>query len=131
MRRFVTLGSSEDGLTRRKAEQAMADVRRELWAPPEERVPEPAPRVVPTFHEFASLWFERLVQEGGRNGDGLSERSIRDLRDWRLKEHVLPFFADYRLDEIGVEDVDRFRALGHRHPRPRGGDAFDGACRGT
>jgi hypothetical protein len=30
MRRFVTLGSSEDGLTRRKAEQAMADVRREL-----------------------------------------------------------------------------------------------------
>ena len=47
-RRFETLGSSVDGMTRNKAEQAMADlmadVRRDLWIPPDERVPDPEPR---------------------------------------------------------------------------------------
>jgi integrase len=108
------LGSSTDGMTARKARVAMqdkmAEVRAGRWLPPEEREPEPEPHVVPTFHEFASEWFEQLVQEGGRHGDGLAERSIRDLRDWRLREHVLPFFADFQLDAIKVEDMDRFRA---------------------
>jgi integrase len=108
------LGNSNDGMTRRSAKLAlqdlMSDVRQGRWIAPEQRVPEPEPKVVPTFHEFASEWFERLCNEGGRSGDGLSDRSIRDLRDWRLKEHVLPFFAEIRLDEIGVADIDRFRA---------------------
>ena len=120
-RRFVTLGSSADGMTRKKAEQAMADlmadVRRNLWIPPDERTPEPEPRTVPTFHEFASEWFAALVQEGGRNGDGLSERSVRDLRDWRLKEHILPSLAGYRLDEITVEVVDGYRRAKVREGR--------------
>jgi integrase len=108
-----TLGSSQDGLTPRKARLAMQDlmanVRAGRWVPPEQRVPESEPKVIPTFHAFASEWFAALCEEGGRNGDGLSERSIRDLRDWRLREHILPFFAEFRVDEIGVEDVDRFR----------------------
>ncbi len=49
------------------------------------------------------------MREGGRNGEGLSKPSISDLRDWRLKEHVLPYFASFRLDEITIEDIDRFR----------------------
>ena len=112
-RRHELLGSTLDGMTARKARTALADlmaaVRAGRYVSPEDRVAEPAPREVPDFHHFATDWFDRLCEEGGRNGDGLSERSVADLRDWRLREHVLPFFADYRLDEIGVEDVDRFR----------------------
>jgi integrase len=117
-RRLVTLGS-EPEMTRREAETAMADlmadVRRGLWVPPEERRLEP--REVPSFHEFASEWFAGVLKEGGRDGRGLSERSVRDLRDWRLREHVLPFFARYRLDEIDVEVVDGYRRAKVREGR--------------
>jgi integrase len=113
-RRFVTLGSSEDGMTRKTAETAMADlmadVRRGLWVPPDERAPEPEPREVPTFHEFATTWFRDREKTGGRDGKGLSTKARKDLR-WRLSHHLLPLFADYRLDEIGVEDVDRYRSF--------------------
>jgi integrase len=108
-------------MTPKKAKVAladvMADVRAGRWVPPAQRVPEPEPKRVPTFHEFASEWFAALCEEGGRNGDGLSERSIRDLRDWRLKEHILPHLAGYRLDGITVEVVDKFRAALKREGR--------------
>jgi integrase len=119
-RRYVTLDTlPEDGEKAARVEMAhvIADIQRGIYEWPEERTPEPEPKVVPTFHEFASEWFEQLVQEGGRHGDGLSERSIRDLRDWRLREHVLPFFAEFQLDAIGVEGVDRFRAKLKREAR--------------
>ena len=120
-RRFVTLGSSADGMTRKAAETAMADlmadVRRGLWVPPEERAPEPEAREVPTFHEFASEWYAAQLEEGGRDGSGLSEKTARDLRDWRLRDHILPALADYRLDEITVEVVDRYRQAKVREGR--------------
>ena len=78
-----------------------ADVRRGLWRPPE---PEPVveePRSEPSFHEFASEWFEA-------NKGEWRESTRLDYR-WQLSSHLLPFFAQHRLSAITVEEVDRYR----------------------
>jgi integrase len=110
-REYVTLGTAEEGWTRAKAEtelqNVLADVRRGTWQPPIVEVVQ-APRAMPTFHEFASEWFERQKVEGGRQGKGLAGKSRHDL-EWRLSNHLLPTFASRRLDQITVEDVDRYR----------------------
>jgi integrase len=67
-----------------------------------------APREVPTFHVFASEWFERQKVEGGRRGEGLSDTGRAALQ-WVISNHLLPTFACRRLDQITVEDVDRYR----------------------
>jgi integrase len=105
-RRYVSL----EATNRRDAEVAMADlmadVRRGLWIPPEDRAPEPQERKTPTFAEFASEWFRGLCDEGGRNGDGIGQRSQSNIL-WRLGH--LRSFGPMRLDVITVEDVDRWR----------------------
>ncbi|HEV3047799.1 MAG TPA: hypothetical protein VGY13_10615 [Solirubrobacteraceae bacterium] len=110
-REYVALGTAAEGWTRAKAqnelENILADVRRGIWRPAVVEVVE-APREVPTFHVFASEWFERQTLEGGRRGNGLSAAGHDDLR-WRLSSHLLPAFASRRLDQITVEDVDRCR----------------------
>jgi len=111
-RRYVTLGTAEQSWTHARAEielqNVLADVRRGIWQPIEP-APEPdLPREIPTFHEFASRWYERQELEGGQRGSGLSAKGREDLR-WRLSNHLLPFFAATRLDAITVEDVDRYR----------------------
>ena len=110
-REYMTLGTAAEGWTRAKAEtelqNVLADVRRGIWQAPAPSVVE-APRQMPTFHEFASEWFERQTIEGGRHGKGLAPKGREDLQ-WRLSNHLLPAFASRRLDQITVEDVDRYR----------------------
>jgi integrase len=110
-REYVTLGTANEGWTRAKAQieldNVLADVRRGIWRSPAPIV-EATPREMPTFHEFASEWFERQQLEGGRRGDGLSPAGAAALR-WALCNHLLPTFAAKRLDAITVEDVDRYR----------------------
>jgi integrase len=110
-REYVTLGTAEEGWTRVKAEtelqNILADVRRGIWQPPVVEVVQ-APRTMPTFHEFASEWFERQTLEGGQCGEGLSEAGKAAL-GWVISNHLLPAFALRRLDQITVEDVDRYR----------------------
>src|SRR5215212_10793172 len=69
-RRYVTLGTAEEGWSQAKAEaelgNVLADVRRGIWREPEPEsvVEEPCPE--PTFHEFASEWLEgRRYELGG------------------------------------------------------------------
>ena len=111
-RQFLHLGCTADGWTRRRADQeldnVLADVRRGIWQPPPDPQAAPEPREVPTFHEFASEWFAAQKLEGGRNGEGLTPAGAADLQ-WRLCSHLLPAFAAQRLDQITVEDVDRYR----------------------
>lgn len=103
-RRYVTLGPPEK-LTRPQAEaelrHVLADVERGIWKPDE---PEPvaAPAEVPTFHEFASEWLTARCPE-------LRPRTVADY-EWALCQHLLPFFASMRLSQIGVADVDRYKA---------------------
>jgi len=104
-RRYLTLGTVAEGWSRAKAEDelanVLADVRRGVWRPyeaPKASEPEPAP----TFHEFASRWFDGLVSEG------LAENTLARYR-WELSNHLLPFFAKHRLSEITIAEVDRYR----------------------
>ena len=104
-RRYVALGTSEEGWNRRRAEDELAnvqaDVRRGTWHPPEPATVE-APTEVPTFHEFASAWL--------RDGEpGWRPKTISDYR-WALELHLLPHFARIRLDALGPEDVDAYKA---------------------
>jgi integrase len=103
-RQYVTLGASEDGWTRQRAEEelqnVLADVRRGVWRPPTPAAAA-APPVDPTFHEFASDWFT------AREGEW--RQSTRSDYRWRLSQHLLPFFAEHRLSQITVAEVDRYR----------------------
>jgi integrase len=105
-RRYVTLGSAEEGWTRAKAEDELAnisaDVRRGVWKPPEPAASPPPGVDQPTFHEFASEWFEGMRQEG------LRPSTLADY-EWQLSNHLLPFFSEHRLSEITIAEVDRYR----------------------
>jgi integrase len=118
-REYLTLGTATEGWTRTKAqtelENVLADVRRGIWQP-SAPVVAAVPRQVPAFHEFASEWFERQKLEGGRRGKGLSPAGTASLR-WALCNHLLPTFAGKQLDQITVEDVDRYRLAKVREGR--------------
>jgi len=103
-RRYIALGTSGEGWTQEKAEKklghVLADVERGIWKP-EAPPPDQGPAMEPTFHEFASEWFEGVAPE-------LRERTRIDYQ-WRLSNHLLPYFAKHRLSAITVEEVDRYR----------------------
>jgi integrase len=103
-RRYVTLGTTQDGWNRARAElelqNVLADVRRGLWRPVERVAPvevEPDP----TFHVFASEWFRAHRGEWARN-------TALDY-EWQLRNHLLPFFAGHLLSQITIAEVDRYR----------------------
>lgn len=104
-RRLVTLGRSEDGWNRQKADEALrhvlADVERGVWQPHAPAAVE-APPEVPTLHEFASDWMAARRSE-------LRPRTIADY-EWALSYHLLPFFKDHRLPQITAAEVDRYKA---------------------
>jgi integrase len=105
-RQTARLGTTLEGWTRSKAEQELAyilaDVRRGTWTPGEDLpAAEPINPEVPTFHVFASEWF---AAEKGQWKPATQRAYLAELRD-----HLLPFFGDYRLDEIDVALVDRYR----------------------
>ncbi|HTP20863.1 MAG TPA: site-specific integrase [Solirubrobacteraceae bacterium] len=107
-RQYVTLGTAEDGWTLERANEelqnVLADVRRGRW-----QLPKPKPVVEapdedrdPTFHVFASEWFEE-------NTGSWSENTRVDY-GWQLSSHLLPFFENHRLSQITVREIERYRA---------------------
>ena len=104
-RRFVSLGTPEEGWSRQRAEaelrHVLADIERGIWRPAE---PAPAPEVKedPTFHEFASEWLQNREPE-------LRPKTLASYR-WQLSRHLLPFFAEYRLREITPRTVDAYKS---------------------
>ena len=107
-RQYVTLGSADEGWTRAKADDALrhtlADVERGIWQPPNrDNTPAPAPTLPqdPTFHEFASQWY-------AANEAGWRAKTRVDYQ-WQLTHHLLPFFAEHRLSQITIAEVDRYR----------------------
>jgi len=103
-RRSVTLGTTEEGWNRQKAEaelrHVLADVERGIWQPHRPATVE-APADMPTFHAFASEWMAARRPE-------LRPRTISDY-EWALSHHLLPFFKDHLLPEITVAEVDRYK----------------------
>ena len=111
-RRYLTLGTAEEGWTLSKAREelanVMADVRRGIWKPSE---PALTVEEEPTFHEFASEWFNARRDE-------FAPRTAEDYL-LALTHHLLPFFAEHRLSEITAREVDRYKATKVRE-RERG-----------
>jgi integrase len=103
-RHYITLGTTTEGWTHQKAEtelqNVLADIRRGIWQPPTPTAEKTAPRD-PTFHEFASQWFEA--------NKGAWRIATRSDYAWQLSNHLLPFFKDHRLSQITVAEVDRYR----------------------
>jgi hypothetical protein len=52
---------------------------------------------------FASEWYAARKPE-------LKPKTRTDY-EWRLSNHLLPYFARYRIDQVDVALVDRFRAF--------------------
>jgi len=108
-RRYVALGTTAEGWNRRRAEaelrHVLADVERGIWQP-HRPVAVEAPAEVPTFHQFASEWLAAREPE-------LSEGTVESYR-WQLCSHLLPTFAEFPLDAICPEDVDRYKAAALR-----------------
>jgi len=63
--------------------------------------PTPQPARDPTFHEFASQWYE--------SGKGEWRPKTRLDYHWQLTRHLLPFFKDHHLSQITIAEVDRYR----------------------
>ena len=103
-RRYLSLGTAEQGWTHRKAEDelanVLADVRRGIWKPVRPTPAEEAP--TPTFHEFASEWLATRRHE-------FATRTVEDY-ELALTHHLLPFFKHHRLSEITAQEVDRYKA---------------------
>jgi integrase len=85
-------------------------VRRGIWRPDVQAEPE-APKVEPTFHEFASDWFDRHRDEW-RDGTA-------DDYQWALSYHLVPHFKDHRLSAITAEEVDLYKAMKLRVAKAR------------
>jgi integrase len=101
-REFLTLGRPEDGWTTVMAERELAvvlrDIERGVWRPP---APKSEPGRDPLFHEFASEWFEAKQRE-------LAPNTARSYRN-DLTNHLLPFFAEHKLSQIMISEVDAYR----------------------
>lgn len=104
-RRYVRLGTTAEGWSRPRAEaelrHVLADVERGRWQP-YRPAPVEAPPEMPTFHEFASEWL------AGREPE-LRKGTVESYR-WQLCSHLLPAFAEFPLDAIRPQDVDRYKA---------------------
>jgi integrase len=104
-RQYVTLGALEDGWTEERAHRELAATLRDIeagtWRPPS-KLAAVTPLDDPTFHEFASEWFDAKQREIRPN----TANSYRN----DLTRHLLPFFKDHRLSEISISEVDRYRA---------------------
>jgi integrase len=113
-RHYLTLGTVEEGWSRHRAEEelqnVLADVRRGIWRPPEPvSVPSGEERIEPTFHEFASEWLEARRPEW-------QPKTVKDYK-WALSYHLLPFFANHRLSQITIEEVDGYKSAKAREGR--------------
>ena len=105
-RRYVTLGTADEGWTQARAEQelanVLADVRRGIWKPPVEPLAVKTPREAPTFHEYASAWHE------GRKA--IVKPRTTEWEKWALSNHLLPSLATRPVDEIDAAAVRAYVA---------------------
>jgi integrase len=102
-RRYVSLGRPDDGWSDERAQaelaNVLADVRRGIWRPYVPPIVEA--QEDPTFHEFATAWFESVKPE-------LRPETVTTYEN-HLRVHLLPFFKSHRLSQISVGEVDRYR----------------------
>ncbi len=99
-RRYLTLGSVTAAEAERELQRILADIEHGAWrAPRRGELPRQIVRV-PGFRAFAEEWW--LCTES------LLARATQRGYRWRLDRHLLPYFAELRLDQITQDVVDRY-----------------------
>jgi integrase len=91
-------GGWSERTARAELETILAKVRAEVWRAPLPPTAPTPPKGMPTFHEYASSWLER--KRDGAIGDRTITASTYQGYRGALCNHLLPYFARYRLDEI-------------------------------
>jgi len=109
-RRFVSLGAVTAGEAERELRHVLADVERGTWTARIEVAAPPEPEPIPTFHAYAEEWWTRYEHQ-------IAAKTRANYR-WRLERHLLPFFADMRLDAITFDTVERYIASKLAEPVP-------------
>lgn len=79
-------------------DRVLAEIEVGVWRPPRSQAIGDADQ---TFHGFASRWWAARKAE-------LRPTTQADY-EWRLRNHLLPFFADFRVSDITVALVDEYR----------------------
>lgn len=72
-----------------------------------------APRIIPTLHEFAPVWFKNYVSQFNKPSEFKTKQSIMNV-------HLLPYFGSRRLDQIDRTAIDEFMARQLKQQRPNG-----------
>jgi integrase len=101
---FETVGTSAEGMTRKRAEQylqdTLSDVRRNRWQPPIDPTPQ-APQEEQTFDDLAGEWLE-LYNTKRRPAARTLEHA-----EWALG-HLRKYFGPMQLSEINARAVDAY-----------------------
>ncbi len=108
-RQYMTLGMEADGWTRERAEtelaNVMADVRRGLWVPQKVRRAKREQAAEETMPSFLTFAMQRFI----RSRVGKVSKKTVDYERWALRNHLLPYFATWAMDEFDAEGVDGYR----------------------
>ena len=109
-------------------ENVLARVRAGVWR---KRNPPPPVRSerVPTFHEYASTWLQAKI-DGVLGDRPIGSNTESDYRS-RLANHLLPFFGEYKLDEIDADLCVAFKAHKLRKPQNFGARSRPAPCCAT
>lgn len=91
-------GGWSERTARAELETILAKVKAGFWKAPLPPTAPVLPTGMPTFHEYASSWLER--KRNGEIGDRAITASTYEGYRGSLCNHLLPYFARYRLDEI-------------------------------
>jgi integrase len=91
-------------------ENILARVKAGVWRPPERptRASKPVDTSAPFFHPYSSNWLQAKI-DGVLGEAPIEENTESDYR-WRIECWLLPFFAEYRVDEIDRKLCQAFKA---------------------
>src|SRR3954463_10020168 len=89
-------------------ENILSRVRAGVWRKREVVATADVATAMPTFHEYASAWLQSKI--AGVLGDRPIDTNTESDYRWRLSRHLLPFFGNYRLDEIDAGLCLAFKA---------------------
>jgi integrase len=91
-------------------ENILARVKARVWTPPTRRAPASTgtDAGVPTFREYSSRWLQARI-DGVLGAKPISVNTQKQYR-WQIESHLLPFFADYRIDQIDADLCLAFKA---------------------
>ena len=94
------VGRESEGTTRTQAEEIIETLRQDAKA---QRLNLPAGRkVAMSLAEAAQEYLKRMAETGGKD---------RDMKAYRFRDHLVPFFGATPLSKITTHDVERYKAL--------------------